>query len=969
MYQKRSAWVLTGVAPNRGPATSLRDIVLAVQTEIPLVKQHLSDQLWAVRGDGAQAQRYNRLTGDVAPLRLRPSTATSIAHGYAIDRRASFPGARDELAAIDEAIVLRRARAARAGQGALLRGSVRLDRRAALRADGRARPLHRRPAAAAATAAGRPRACRRRSRATPTTSARALIAEESGVIVTDAVRPAARRAAQRRGRRRVGGLRQRAHPRADRAAAAAGAARARMDRAAEDAHELRSDADVSRRASTAFVRHAAGRGRLFERGRRADGGAGAGTARRDGRHRRLLGVAGAAAPDRRGDVRGGAADRSPGAGDRQPRPAAVHDSARDAGAWRCAGQLRRGAPAVRDGGESAPHWAAYVAGVVLVLARERGMPLTIGRANRRRLAGARGQGRELVGRHRDGQHARGRRRRSGSRSSRAIWRSCARRRENLVAGAPCGVMDQMTCVFGEPRRAAGAPLSARGAAGVRAGPGRRRVLGLDSGERHAVGGSDYGAVRTGAFMGLRILAEHAGGAGRLSGQHRAAASSSGSWLHHLPEEIAGDDFLARYGGTADTVTTVERGRRYRVRAPAAHPVYERQRARALPRAAAGDAADEASTRPARRADVRIARQLRPLRPRLARHRSPGGAGAGRRPGGRSVWRADHRRRQRRHGGGDRPAAMRPPAIARVADAYERADRIPAARVCGVVAGRGGVRQRDRSRCERSQTPDAGTPSQKLIAADCWSWSACRRACRGAESRESGGRRRRQDAQAGVRDQQLGRLLDDCAARRGEGRRRSWRTSKPSSGSRADGTAAEQQRIVDDLLTKGVDGDRHLPRRSAEPDRDDRRGGEARPGVHAGQRRAAVGAGLLHRHRQRGGRAPGRSADSRGHPRRRLDHAVRRQARRPNAQERDAGHQGGARRDRRSASSTCAPTTSTTCGPRRTPPTRWCDIRTSRRSSGCGATTAPPSSTPCARPARSAACESSRSTRPTRRWPA
>jgi galactokinase len=46
----------------------------------------------------------------------------------------------------------------------------------------------------------------------------------------------------------------------------------------------------------------------------------------------------------------------------------------------------------------------------------------------------------------------------------------------------------------------------------------------------------------------------------------------------LPEEIAGDDFLARYGRTADTVTTVERGRRYRVRAPAAHPVYERQRA-------------------------------------------------------------------------------------------------------------------------------------------------------------------------------------------------------------------------------------------------------------------------------------------------------------------------------------------------------------------------------------------------------
>src|SRR5512134_429509 len=75
MYQKRSAWILTAVAPNRGAATSLGDVVLAVQTEIPLVKQHLSDQLWAVRGEGVQAIRYNRLTGTSSPIALRPSSA------------------------------------------------------------------------------------------------------------------------------------------------------------------------------------------------------------------------------------------------------------------------------------------------------------------------------------------------------------------------------------------------------------------------------------------------------------------------------------------------------------------------------------------------------------------------------------------------------------------------------------------------------------------------------------------------------------------------------------------------------------------------------------------------------------------------------------------------------------------------------------------------------------------------------
>jgi fructose-1,6-bisphosphatase/inositol monophosphatase family enzyme len=105
MYQKRSAWILTAVAPNRGPGTSLRDVELAVQTEIPLLKQHLCDQLWARRGDGAHGRRYNRLTGDTEPLHLRPSAAPTIAHGFATVVR-FFPGARDELAAIDEEIVL-----------------------------------------------------------------------------------------------------------------------------------------------------------------------------------------------------------------------------------------------------------------------------------------------------------------------------------------------------------------------------------------------------------------------------------------------------------------------------------------------------------------------------------------------------------------------------------------------------------------------------------------------------------------------------------------------------------------------------------------------------------------------------------------------------------------------------------------------------------------------------------------------
>jgi hypothetical protein len=106
MYQKRSAWVLTGVAPFRGHRATLADIELAVQTEIPLVKQHLSDRLWAIAGGGVHAERWDRLAGRSRPLALRPSRATTIAQGFGGLAR-FFPGGRAALAAIDDEVVRR----------------------------------------------------------------------------------------------------------------------------------------------------------------------------------------------------------------------------------------------------------------------------------------------------------------------------------------------------------------------------------------------------------------------------------------------------------------------------------------------------------------------------------------------------------------------------------------------------------------------------------------------------------------------------------------------------------------------------------------------------------------------------------------------------------------------------------------------------------------------------------------------
>src|SRR5256714_300883 len=91
MYDKRSAWSLAGVAPNRGPATRLRDIEIAVMTELPTSKMGFADTLWAIKERGALAERTDLRTGDAQPLDLHPSTATRIDHGFAMVSN-FFPG-------------------------------------------------------------------------------------------------------------------------------------------------------------------------------------------------------------------------------------------------------------------------------------------------------------------------------------------------------------------------------------------------------------------------------------------------------------------------------------------------------------------------------------------------------------------------------------------------------------------------------------------------------------------------------------------------------------------------------------------------------------------------------------------------------------------------------------------------------------------------------------------------------------
>lgn len=240
------------------------------------------------------------------------------------------------------------------------------------------------------------------------------------------------------------------------------------------------------------------------------------------------------------------------------------------------------------------HWAAYVAGVLLVLMRERNVrfsegvrvlvssrvPLGKGVSSSAALEVAMmsaiiaGFGIEI--------------------DARELAQLC-QRVENMVVGAPCGVMDQMTSACGEENQLLALLCQPAELLGTIPIPGELRFWGLDSGVRHSVGAGDYGSVRVGAFMGYRIIADLAGLPVEEMGE--TVSISDARWhgflsnisttefeerfAARLPEKISGDEFIARYQGTTDAVTRIERARTYHVRVAAAHAVYENFRVRAF----------------------------------------------------------------------------------------------------------------------------------------------------------------------------------------------------------------------------------------------------------------------------------------------------------------------------------------------------------------------------------------------------
>ncbi|KAL3567126.1 hypothetical protein D5086_032541 [Populus alba] len=174
--------------------------------------------------------------------------------------------------------------------------------------------------------------------------------------------------------------------------------------------------------------------------------------------------------------------------------------------------------------------------------------------------------------------------------------------ENHVVGAPCGVMDQMTSACGEANKLLAMVCQPAEVLGVVDIPSHVRFWGIDSGLRHSVGGSDYGSVRIGTYMGRKIIKSTAAGLSKGNNKDDMDKDGielldneasldylcnlpphryEGVYVDKLPETVTGEEFIRKFVDHEDSVTTIDPKHIYAVKAPTRHPVYENFRVEAF----------------------------------------------------------------------------------------------------------------------------------------------------------------------------------------------------------------------------------------------------------------------------------------------------------------------------------------------------------------------------------------------------
>ncbi|HVF84355.1 MAG TPA: hypothetical protein VM821_00125, partial [Abditibacteriaceae bacterium] len=153
--------------------------------------------------------------------------------------------------------------------------------------------------------------------------------------------------------------------------------------------------------------------------------------------------------------------------------------------------------------------------------------------------------------------------------------------ENEIAGAPCGIMDQVTVTLGQKNQLLQLLCQPHKVLPPVSLPQGVEIWGLDSHVKHSVGGTSYSRARCGAFMGRRILRdllprEMRGSSGELY-LANIAPDIWRSVRELLPDRMRGRDFLSRYEDHGDRATQIEPDFEYSIRLATEHPIYERAR--------------------------------------------------------------------------------------------------------------------------------------------------------------------------------------------------------------------------------------------------------------------------------------------------------------------------------------------------------------------------------------------------------
>lgn len=166
--------------------------------------------------------------------------------------------------------------------------------------------------------------------------------------------------------------------------------------------------------------------------------------------------------------------------------------------------------------------------------------------------------------------------------------------ENRIAGAPCGIMDQVTAVAGTSTKILSILCQPDKILEFVSCPSNVSFAGIHTKVRRSTASTAYVDTRIGAFMGLTILKEgftsEADAAEEGNPDRKLVEALADNYLCNisvqefheqcepmLPERIQGEEFLEKYGETVDTATQVDPGKLYPVKSRVEHMIYENAR--------------------------------------------------------------------------------------------------------------------------------------------------------------------------------------------------------------------------------------------------------------------------------------------------------------------------------------------------------------------------------------------------------